>query len=63
MGEDEDRHPVVMVALPAPGQLEGAPAGITAPVAIASRNTCPLGPSDSRSSSQLNSLPPSRPSS
>jgi hypothetical protein len=24
-GEDEDRHAVVVVALPAPGQLEGAP--------------------------------------
>jgi len=27
MGEDEDRHAVVVITLPAPGQLEGAPAG------------------------------------
>jgi hypothetical protein len=27
MGQDEDRHAVVVITLPAPGQLEGAPAG------------------------------------
>jgi hypothetical protein len=63
MGEDEDRHATVVITLPAPGQLEGAPPEITAPVARASRNTCPLGPGDIRSSSQLNSRPPPRPSS
>ncbi len=37
VGQDEDRHTIVMVSLPTPGEFEGRRPEITAPVASASR--------------------------
>jgi len=63
VGEHVDRHAVVWSPFHRPASSNVRRPEITAPVEQASAYTCPLIPSDIRSSSQLNSRPPSRPSS